>query len=812
MTVIQGSRMMRSWNLGKGTACAAILAMFVHLAGDGFESSAHAQDRPKDHSASQGNGEEVVDITDVPKPDGEAGYLAFAPRPGRFLMKVKRGWSGMFLFSGKYDGTEWTINETTAVGARNIKSEDGTNVTEIFPNRDPVMEAVSFDDGCKFLAARKGTALIRYRGVREGETVFKDCELRVEVLADTSEIDAAIKEAIPGANVKVIEVRSAALLSGTVPTDDDIGLLTKIGQQFYPDVIVQLKVDQSSKTEATRDSPAPRRIETKSLSGRAETIGNQDAVSPVVKGQPPRVQSDIAELRALRAEVRALHDDVRRLTGLLQKPATRSRDDSSSAATQDLSPTRLAPRPLANLELAALDKTVTASFQDLPLNEGLRHIGHDIGVNFALDPLGFEEVGVKPTAPLTIEFSGISARSALKLILEPFDLTVVAEDDVLKVTSRQRAKGELTVVAYPLRELLQSLPEALDQSSEDASKTIQQLVEVIQGTIKPDTWDQMGGPGSLRVFNQTQQLVVRQTADVHAEIVRLLEDVRSSRRLPAPKSSTRLDQKADRSIKNLSQSVIRTYSVADLVIPIPDATGPQRSPQAADWFRLIDGITTQVDPGVWTTSDGPASIQVHETTLSLVISAPQSTHERIARLLDRERRKQDVNIQFEVKFLQTRDANWLKEPEFEITFDPNTDAVLLSPAQAADVLKGAVDVGASILPGPKVTAIDGKMVTVQPEGDRKTRFPTIYLRGLSNAHDNSTKLSIAIQPKSLIQELTRRTISVNDGQSLLIDVTEPTRRDDLNLGANGHRLYLLIQPKVVVNAEASDPPARKQQK
>ena len=52
------------------------------------------------------------------------------------------------------------------------------------------------------------------------------------------------------------------------------------------------------------------------------------------------------------------------------------------------------------------------------------------------------------------------------------------------------------------------------------------LIELITTTIQPTTWDDVGGPGSIKEFETNLSLVVSQTQDVHEEIVDLLEQLR----------------------------------------------------------------------------------------------------------------------------------------------------------------------------------------------------------------------------------------------------------------------------------------------
>ncbi len=52
------------------------------------------------------------------------------------------------------------------------------------------------------------------------------------------------------------------------------------------------------------------------------------------------------------------------------------------------------------------------------------------------------------------------------------------------------------------------------------------LIDLITSTVKPQTWDEVGGPGSIAPFETNLSIVVSQTQDVHEEIVDLLEQLR----------------------------------------------------------------------------------------------------------------------------------------------------------------------------------------------------------------------------------------------------------------------------------------------
>ncbi len=52
-----------------------------------------------------------------------------------------------------------------------------------------------------------------------------------------------------------------------------------------------------------------------------------------------------------------------------------------------------------------------------------------------------------------------------------------------------------------------------------------ELVDLIQQTISPQTWDVNGGPGVIYYWRPGRAMVIRQTGEVHRQIGGLLEQM-----------------------------------------------------------------------------------------------------------------------------------------------------------------------------------------------------------------------------------------------------------------------------------------------
>ncbi len=59
-----------------------------------------------------------------------------------------------------------------------------------------------------------------------------------------------------------------------------------------------------------------------------------------------------------------------------------------------------------------------------------------------------------------------------------------------------------------------------------AAADFDSLIELITSTISPDSWDDVGGTGSIAPFETNLSLVISQTQEVHEEIVELLDQLR----------------------------------------------------------------------------------------------------------------------------------------------------------------------------------------------------------------------------------------------------------------------------------------------
>ena len=104
---------------------------------------------------------------------------------------------------------------------------------------------------------------------------------------------------------------------------------------------------------------------------------------------------------------------------------------------------------------AALDEPVSRfEFNETPLREVIAQLRDAHGIPVELDQKALEEAGVDLDTPITQNLSGISLRSALRLLLGNIDLTYLVKNEVLLITTKEKAQENLVVKVYPVADLV----------------------------------------------------------------------------------------------------------------------------------------------------------------------------------------------------------------------------------------------------------------------------------------------------------------------------------------------------------------------
>lgn len=99
--------------------------------------------------------------------------------------------------------------------------------------------------------------------------------------------------------------------------------------------------------------------------------------------------------------------------------------------------------PLEERIEKALRGPSEADFVDMPLKDALDFLKQHHGIQIWIDEVKLTEAGIGDDTSVTLQTTGVSLRSVLKLLLEPLKLDYIVEDEVMKVTSKAYAEERI---------------------------------------------------------------------------------------------------------------------------------------------------------------------------------------------------------------------------------------------------------------------------------------------------------------------------------------------------------------------------------
>lgn len=245
-----------------------------------------------------------------------------------------------------------------------------------------------------------------------------------------------------------------------------------------------------------------------------DEVGGPGSIGPfapnlIIVSQTQEVHEEIADLLAALRAVPPLHE---------QEPGEVYPSDR--LGINEASETRINK---------VLDQKVTERGIDLietPLSDAVAILKQEYDIEITIDRMGLDEVGISTDVPATIDVRDISLRSALRLMFRDLELTYVLKDEVLLITTPEKSETELTDVSYPVGDLV---GREYGDDGETVKLDFDSLIGAITATVRAESWDEVGGPGTIEGFAQRGLLVVGQTQEVHEEIADLLAQMRTVR-------------------------------------------------------------------------------------------------------------------------------------------------------------------------------------------------------------------------------------------------------------------------------------------
>ncbi|TWU31751.1 sigma-70 family RNA polymerase sigma factor [Novipirellula artificiosorum] len=171
----------------------------------------------------------------------------------------------------------------------------------------------------------------------------------------------------------------------------------------------------------------------------------------------------------------------------------------------------------------ALSQSVQFDFFDMPLKEAVMKISQDHAIPMLVDDRALEEIGLSVDTPIDLSISHVSLASALNLMLNSNDLTYTVDNEVVTITTKEADESQ-----HPLLRIYWTGELGLQASSGSA--------QLIQTLIEPDSWEVMGGTGTISLLNaedlKNSGFGIRTTYQTHRKIEQFLQSVQSGAKEP----------------------------------------------------------------------------------------------------------------------------------------------------------------------------------------------------------------------------------------------------------------------------------------
>jgi hypothetical protein len=185
---------------------------------------------------------------------------------------------------------------------------------------------------------------------------------------------------------------------------------------------------------------------------------------------------------------------------------------------------------------AALAKRVSFQFVDTPLRDIMQFVAEQTGLTCRLSKK-IEDAGVQANHPVTFSADNLPVESALQLLLRDLNLTLMVQHGMVIVTNVEDAQSpeNQTTRVYPVADLVEVVRIPASQGG-GLELDYDPLIETITTTIEPDSWSDVGGPGSVKEFENSRSLVISARRDIHQKVAALLVTLRKAKGLQGIRS------------------------------------------------------------------------------------------------------------------------------------------------------------------------------------------------------------------------------------------------------------------------------------
>lgn len=181
--------------------------------------------------------------------------------------------------------------------------------------------------------------------------------------------------------------------------------------------------------------------------------------------------------------------------------------------------------PMSSAE-AAMSKRGDWHYADTVLTDVLVELRTNLNINIKLEVDALTEEGIATDSSVTASFDDVPLEVALQHLLRPLQLTCFVDRDVLVVTTMTRANESLVTRVYPVYDLVVS-----QTPRGERFEDFEPLMRVLEEQTSGPWMNSDGEGGAITELSHAGSLVIRQNRAVHREVSGLLAALRKSKRL-----------------------------------------------------------------------------------------------------------------------------------------------------------------------------------------------------------------------------------------------------------------------------------------
>lgn len=261
----------------------------------------------------------------------------------------------------------------------------------------------------------------------------------------------------------------------------------------------------------------------------------------------------------------------------------------------------------------ALDTEIPLRFVDTPLEEVVQMLAQACHINIIIDRRCLDNTGPGTDPGITFDAEKMKLRHGLTELLRSLRLTWVIDCQALMITSVEEASQRLRVRAYPVADLLGRAAGVDLFGRPSRTPDLEDLATLITASVQPQTWDEVGGPGSIGACPAADVLLVSQTEDVHAQVTELLDRLRQTAAPPAREAGA-------------SQPAPAAAATRLVVHFLPQEVSPPAIPEQ----KLMDLVTGLIQPDSWKNCP---DVYINSAPGRLIVRHTEFVHRQIEQLL-----------------------------------------------------------------------------------------------------------------------------------------------------------------------------------